>query len=116
MALLETASVASLRAVSAHRVPAAQALPCVPQPRLHKLGEGVMASFDNQGWLDAATKYHGPGNKQGGLRSSTIGIVMHSAVGSWPSMKGTLDGSARNVSWHFSNLHDGRLFQHYPVA
>ncbi len=75
-----------------------------------------MASFNAQGWLDVAEKYPGPGNKTSGLRSSTTGVVMHSAVGSWPSMKGTLDGVDRQVSWHFSNLQSGKLLQHYAIG
>ncbi len=75
-----------------------------------------MASFDSQGWLDGALKRPGPGRKTSGLRSKTTGIVMHSAVGYWAGMKAVLDGSARQVSWHFSNLIDGKLIQHYSVA
>ena len=41
------------------------------------------------------------------------GAVLHSAEGSWYGLQHQLVGG--NVSWHFSVLQDGRVFQHYEL-
>lgn len=65
-------------------------------------------------WYPGAEKLPGPARKTSGTSWPKKGIVLHSAEGSWPGFKNVLmarDGG----SWHFSNLKDGRLYQHYPL-
>ena len=65
-------------------------------------------------WFPGAEPLPGPARKTSGTSWPKQGVVMHSAEGSWPGLRSVLmarDGG----SWHFSNLKDGRLYQHYPI-
>lgn len=83
-----------------------------------------MPSFSADGWLEGAKRRPGPASKSSGPRPSTIGLVLHSAVGMESAMWSVLDEGRRGSdgkliqegSWTFSNMQDGRLFQHYPVG
>lgn len=76
--------------------------------------------IDSQGWLDWAERMPGSMRKtnrnwQGNpYPNAANGIVLHSAEG----YAGTLLDLAVNgpLSWHLSNLMDGRLIQHYPLT
>lgn len=65
-------------------------------------------------WFPGAERLPGPSRKTSGTSWPKNGMVLHSAEGSWPGMRSVLmarDGG----SWHFSNLKDGTLYQHYPL-
>ena len=69
------------------------------------------------GWYPKAIVDQGDGYKQGYpfLTVNTgEGVILHSMVGSWPAARARLMGEDR-VSWHFSILRDGTVYQHYPV-
>lgn len=72
------------------------------------------------GWLDWAIRMPGPMKKTNRDKwgnpypNAAKGIALHSAEG----YAGTLLDLAVNgpLSWHLSNLFDGRLIQHYPFT
>lgn len=70
------------------------------------------------GWVSWATKLYGnPDHVNGGV-NDVRGIFLHSAEG-YASV--LLDpnssyGYNGDLSWHFTNLMDGRLFQHFPLT
>ena len=66
------------------------------------------------GWLDWCIKDPGPANRTNGGKNTHKGVVIHSAEGYWPQLRVVLWGD-RGSSWMFSNLKDGRCFQHYPI-
>lgn len=68
------------------------------------------------GWLEGAERVPGhPAKVNGGVNPAT-GFVAHSAEG-WEAALRTLVADVnRRASWHFSNLLDGRLLQHYPIT
>lgn len=74
--------------------------------------------IDNNGWIDWAEKVPGHPEKQNGGRSPAAGFVAHSAEGwvgylrSNPPLPPSVGG---RKSWHFSNLVDGTLLQHYSI-
>ena len=72
-------------------------------------------------WFPGAERLDGPARKTSGESFPKQGLVIHSMEGGWPGSRRVLfdvrpraDGSLPG-SWHFSNLKDGRLFQHYPI-
>jgi len=68
------------------------------------------------GWLDFAERVPGPADRVNGARNLVTGFVAHSAEGYANGLLSVLaPTSDRRVSWHLSNLKDGRLWQHYPV-
>lgn len=74
-------------------------------------------SISADGWFDWMIRDPAPDWKQNGGTNTIKGVVPHSAEGYWPYLRdgdGMLFSNARS-SWHFSNLKDGRCFQHYPV-
>lgn len=70
------------------------------------------------GWLDWATRLYGnPDHVNGGI-NPVHGIFLHSAEGYAPVL---LDPNSKygyhgDLSWHLTNLMDGRLFQHFPLT
>ncbi len=65
-------------------------------------------------WFPGAERLPGPARKTSGESLPKQGVVLHSMEGSWASSQRVLmahDGG----SWHFSNLKDGKLYQHYPL-
>jgi hypothetical protein len=50
----------------------------------------------------------------GGINTCKI-VVPHSAEGYWPYLGNLLQDPTRRASWMFSNLKDGRCFQHYSI-
>lgn len=73
------------------------------------------------GWLDWAIKAPGPVSKTNhGTINAPRGIVLHSAVGyeqaMWRVLNDVSPPLISRVSWHFSNLKDGRFYQHYPIT
>ena len=69
----------------------------------------------SDGWLDWTIRRPGPGWKVNGGRNALFGLAAHSAEGFEAGMYGELDKESRRASWHFSNLKDGRLVQHYSL-
>lgn len=65
-------------------------------------------------WFPGAERLPGPSRKTSGESFPKVGLVIHSMEGSWAGTKRVLmarDGG----SWHFSNLKDGTLYQHFPI-
>ena len=71
-------------------------------------------AIDAGGWFDWMIKDPGPPARVNGGRNGLKGVVIHSAEGYWPHLRVVLWGD-RGSSWHFSNLQDGRCFQHYSI-
>lgn len=69
---------------------------------------------DANGWMDWTIHDPGPPNRVNGGTNGLKGVVIHSAEGFWPALRRVLFGD-RGSSWHFSNLKDGRCYQHYSV-
>ena len=67
------------------------------------------------GWLDWAERKPGPHFKVNGGLSPVSGFVAHSAEGYEAHIMNVLLDPNRQASWHFTNLYDGRLWQHYPI-
>lgn len=67
------------------------------------------------GFLDWAIRMPGPPDKTNGGVSPVTGFVAHSAEGYEPAIMGVLNDPSRRASWHFTNLYDGRLWQHYSI-
>lgn len=68
-------------------------------------------------WMPTALRDPGPPEKTGyaGVaRNAGAGAVYHSMAGRFEDARARLMGDDR-VSWHFSVLSDGRIYQHYPV-
>lgn len=68
----------------------------------------------SDGWVSWALREPGPASKVNGGTNGLLGLAWHSAEGFEAGMKSVLNGP-RRASWHFSNMLDGRLKQHYPV-
>lgn len=66
------------------------------------------------GWLDWAERVPGHVAKQNGGVNPVKGIFLHSAEGYEPYLR-SHPAQATGVSWHLSNLFDGRLLQHYSL-
>jgi len=71
--------------------------------------------ISKNGYFDWMIQDPGPLAKTNGGRNTIIGVVPHSAEGFWPHLQTLLHSPARRASWAFSNLKDGRCFQHYSV-
>ena len=67
------------------------------------------------GWLAFAERKPGPSGKTNGGVSPVSGFVAHSAEGYESHIMNVLNDPNRQASWHFTNLYDGRLWQHYPI-
>ena len=65
-------------------------------------------------WFPGAEKLPGPARKTSGTSWPKQGLVIHSMEGGWPGSKRVLMGRDGG-SWHWSNLKDGRLYQHFPL-
>ncbi len=79
------------------------------------LSKGKRMSIDAQGWFSWMIKDPGPLEKtNGGVNTCKI-AVPHSAEGYWPYLGTLLKDPNRRASWMFSNLKDGRCFQHYSI-
>lgn len=66
-------------------------------------------------WYPGATRYYGPSWKNRGSTNSALGVVWHSAEGSWGGLQSELNRNDRGAAWHFSCLKNGTLYQHYPL-
>ncbi|HXH05356.1 MAG TPA: peptidoglycan recognition family protein [Vicinamibacterales bacterium] len=66
------------------------------------------------GWVSFAERRPGPPEKVSPGINTVAGAVLHSAEGYEAAIMSTL--ATRAASWHFTNLYDGRLWQHYPVS
>ena len=83
----------------------------------------MIADFDRRkamglsadGWFDWMIRDAGPLSKTNGGINTVRGVVPHSAEGYWPHLQTLLHSDARRASWAFSNLKDGRCFQHYSI-
>lgn len=73
-------------------------------------------AVNSDGWLTEAERVAGPVVKTNGGRNTMIGFVAHSAEGWERTMRDYVADVNVRKSWHFSNLRDGRLLQHYPVT
>jgi len=67
------------------------------------------------GWSEDAIQIPGPESKTGPGLNALRGVVLHSAEGTADGLLSVLRGYQR-LSWHFSVLLDGTLWQHYPVT
>lgn len=66
------------------------------------------------GWFDWAIRMPGnPAHVNGGVNPVT-GIVLHSAEGYADNLLNLAVNGP--LSWHLSNLMDGRVFQHFPLT
>ena len=73
-------------------------------------------TIDADGWFDWMIRDPGPLSKtNGGVNTCKI-VVPHSAEGYWPHLQELLHSEKRRASWMFSNLKDGRCFQHYSIC
>lgn len=72
-------------------------------------------ALDEQGWFDWMIRDPGPLSKTNPGVNAVRGVVPHSAEGYWPHLQDLLHSEARRASWAFSNLKDGRCFQHYSI-
>lgn len=68
----------------------------------------------SNGWLDWAITKAGPADKVNGGVNPVKGLFCHSAEGYEAGLWVVLE--TYPVSWHLSNLKDGRLYQHYPFS
>jgi hypothetical protein len=70
-------------------------------------------SFSPDGWLEGCERMPGPATKLYAGTNTLEGAIYHSAEG----YESTLLDLAVNgpYSWHFSNMKNGRLVQHYSV-
>lgn len=71
------------------------------------------------GYLDWAEKVPGPAQKTNGGINPVHGITFHSAEGYENGLRAnnaSYTGTSKDVSWHLSNLKDGRMLQHYPFT
>lgn len=68
----------------------------------------------SNGWVDWAQRVPGPSIKVNGGINPVHGVVLHSAEGYQSGLLSQLAGAP--VSWHFSVLYDGTLWQHYPIT
>lgn len=67
------------------------------------------------GYFDWMIKDEGPPGRTNGGKNTHQGVVIHSAEGNgYANIRSVLFGS-RGSSWKFTNLKDGRCFQHYPI-
>lgn len=66
------------------------------------------------GWIDWAIRKPGPANKVNAGTNQVYGIFLHSAEGYEQGLWSQLANAP--VSWHLTNLFDGRLYQHYPLT
>lgn len=66
------------------------------------------------GLLDWAERVPGPVHKVNAGTNPVFGIIAHSAEGYEAGLRSQILGGP--VSWHLSNLKDGRLWQHYPLT
>lgn len=72
-------------------------------------------SIDAHGWFDWMIRDPGPLNKtNGGINTASL-CIPHSAEGYWPHLQELLHSQARRASWMFSNLNNGRCYQHYSI-
>lgn len=68
-------------------------------------------------WYVLANVMHGPADKQGYSNCHARiakGAIVHSSEGWWSGIQSRLMAD-NDVSWHFSVLQDGRVYQHYPL-
>lgn len=68
------------------------------------------------GWLDWVERVPGHPAKVNGGENPADGFVAHSAEGWEAALRSLVADVNRRASWHFSNLLDGRLLQHYPIT
>lgn len=68
------------------------------------------------GWLSWAGRISGPPHKSYPIANAIDGICLHSMEGWWPGSYAELINPERQASWMFSNLRDGRFYQHYPIT
>ena len=73
-----------------------------------------MVAVVSELWFPGAERLPGHARKTSGESFPKSGLVIHSAEGSWAGFKRVLEGRDGG-SWHFSNLKDGTLYQHYPI-
>lgn len=79
------------------------------------VGEVLEVALMPDIWYPKAQRLDGPSKKTSRKKSwPKQGAVYHSAEGTWPGMRSVLSGT-RKSSWHFSNLKDGTLYQHYSL-
>lgn len=71
--------------------------------------------IDSHGWFDWMIRDPGPLTKTNGGINTVEMCIPHSAEGYWPHLQTLLHSEARRASWMFSNLQDGRCFQHYSI-
>lgn len=70
--------------------------------------------INEYGWLDWAEKMPAPWSKTNGGINPVKGVFLHSAEGYADHL---LDLAVNGpLSWHASNLMDGRFIQHYPFT
>lgn len=69
---------------------------------------------DQDGWLDWAIKMPASWQKTNPGVNPAKGIFLHSAEGYAPHLLDLAVGGP--LSWHLSNLMDGKLYQHYPFT
>jgi hypothetical protein len=70
------------------------------------------------GWYPQAHRLPGPPAKVGygdERLSPKLGVIVHSAEGTWQGMVHVLNHPLRRASWHFSLRHDGHVAQHYDT-
>ena len=67
-----------------------------------------------EGWVDWAIRKPDPTPSTNSGVNPAEGVVLHSAEGYENGLISVLNGTV--VSWHFSNLKDGRLWQHYSIT
>lgn len=70
----------------------------------------------SDGWLEGASVWKGHPEKVNGGVNRIQGVVYHSAEGYATALLNSVVDVNRRASWHFSNMKDGRLWQHYPVT
>jgi len=66
------------------------------------------------GWIDWAIKLPGPLSKVYSGTNQCRGIFLHSAEGYASTLLGLVQNGSH--SWHFSNMLDGKFYQHYPLS
>ena len=71
--------------------------------------------IDANGYFDWMIQDPGPLSKTTWGVNTCKMVVPHSAEGYWPYLQTLLHSLDRRASWMFSNLKDGRCFQHYSI-